>query len=1447
MVKKFLVFFIFLLALCSSALAEPHLVTIHESFVYNIYDQNLSENYVNTAGTDYVPVGVSYDTAKFFCVTLEVVSDEVVSDDDGMPYIESFNPPSISFDLSGGRYSFWNSYKIESVDNTARTFNIAQARSVVYDENDSLRWGINKSAYVPTNSEGDWIHFVNDAETGLSGVNVTWRYPEYYSSETVSASIPALKTTAQQLADFVPSIEYKMQGISGAGDIKLVGINWKLVKSSDVGTAITLSDDIHFEIVSIFNINSDMDSYNDKIEATIKSGDTASGDVTITTEFRGVPYCTIVRYYIGEDKNTLYQWRFISLNSSQVNAKLNSAYNGGTYSVAARLTDGKSDYTYARYEATDVSSIAMWPPFVDAKYLTDEGTLTIHGGGTFKIIDVDGELVREFNSPDVDITLPLHTRTALGSSYIEFSYMTEGYRKEHWTYVNDSYSTRGTKFVDETGSLNGKTVSWDFTGEASDLSGSGKIYGSKNLAQQFDKATGGFFPYVEIVSNDAGELTAVKYRLVQSGDLNTPYDPGVACEIRIGVNTENGGSWGLSNFVVDPDNYQQNWQEQFKPSGTLTLPNPIKLGVYTAIHVNLTVHKVSFDETTYNNYFTNGEANNPENYTSYVWSFTDEPPMSETHRMTDEDITNVSEDLLAEALGVSGEEFHFTERGNIFDDSATKEAAINYLENDNSEMVGRFKQLYASEPGWYVTKVILPDELYDNIQGASADNLTVYSITETELQEQTASLKNNNNFFNWFITPAFADSTSKTGKLVNLDGSKLDTINSKELLMVSYLNSQGERANMYLGLDKNAEIVPAKEDEKVTYTLSVDVTPTTLSLSKGATSGNTLTAKTAISPDATITPTYQWYSNSANSTTGGSLINGATSATYLAPTTTAGTLYYYVIAKATVGSNDLTATSNVVSVTINASTTPAKEDEKVTYTLSVDVTPTTLSLSKGATSGNTLTAKTTISPDATITPTYQWYSNSANSTMGGTVISGATNATYLAPTTTAGTLYYYVIAKATVGSNDLTATSNVVSVTINAGTTPTESADVTEGITIGDSGAELDQTAVSEKVNELLKTKAQSEITLSDILGSDTAAIKTAIAASGGEFKLPNGVGNLSDLATLATNLGIKTLNITSTTTTLASISGLTGVNLEAINLESNTSVKAVSLVGATITTVTLTKSAVTSLTLGSGTSAANVKNVDANGATALEEVDIKGNTNITTLDIGNTAVTELDAENCTALTTLEVDNSSSNTQGELKNLSVKGCSNLTKLTISKNQLLWLDLSDTKMTRGANGGFSGRNQKRSAPNFKRKLNFFEFLWNLWAASLEGKTDYPRTYNEETSSPDIAPFKTSQIATTVSYTLSDDTTGTAEIDSNGTATLPAGTKSFKYYYNPFPTTAGTGGFTTADTADSSDMDVEITSTPLEEETYPSLGGSGGGCGSGFGIISALVLVLLKKRH
>jgi|GEM_PF-4321151 len=65
---------------------------------------------------------------------------------------------------------------------------------------------------------------------------------------------------------------------------------------------------------------------------------------------------------------------------------------------------------------------------------------------------------------------------------------------------------------------------------------------------------------------------------------------------------------------------------------------------------------------------------------------------------------------------------------------------------------------------------------------------------------------------------------------------------------------------------------------------------------------------------------YQWYRNTTNSTSGGTLISGATGTSYTAPTTSQGTLYYYAIATNTNlvvnGTKTATATSNVASVTV---------------------------------------------------------------------------------------------------------------------------------------------------------------------------------------------------------------------------------------------------------------------------------------------------------------------------------------------------------------------------------------------------------------------------------------------------------------------------------------------------------------------------------------------------
>lgn len=65
------------------------------------------------------------------------------------------------------------------------------------------------------------------------------------------------------------------------------------------------------------------------------------------------------------------------------------------------------------------------------------------------------------------------------------------------------------------------------------------------------------------------------------------------------------------------------------------------------------------------------------------------------------------------------------------------------------------------------------------------------------------------------------------------------------------------------------------------------------------------------------TLSYQWYSNTTNSTTGGTLISGATSATYTPPASSVGTTYYYVVVSDTYCEGK--TTSAIVSVIVVSS------------------------------------------------------------------------------------------------------------------------------------------------------------------------------------------------------------------------------------------------------------------------------------------------------------------------------------------------------------------------------------------------------------------------------------------------------------------------------------------------------------------------------------------------
>ena len=166
---------------------------------------------------------------------------------------------------------------------------------------------------------------------------------------------------------------------------------------------------------------------------------------------------------------------------------------------------------------------------------------------------------------------------------------------------------------------------------------------------------------------------------------------------------------------------------------------------------------------------------------------------------------------------------------------------------------------------------------------------------------------------------------------------------------------------------------------------SISVHPSTLvqQLCQNSTS----TALTITASGAGLS--YQWYKNSNNSNTGGTLIVGANSNTYTPSTTNAGTSYYYAVVTGTCSPSTVSNVSGAIIV----SAIPV-----------ITVHPSASSQS------NCLNATAT---DLSVTATgaaltYQWYENNSNSNTGGNLISGATSAIYKPNTNLVGTKYYYV-------------------------------------------------------------------------------------------------------------------------------------------------------------------------------------------------------------------------------------------------------------------------------------------------------------------------------------------------------------------------------------------------------------------------------------------------------
>ncbi|MFB0904922.1 MAG: PKD domain-containing protein, partial [Nonlabens sp.] len=191
----------------------------------------------------------------------------------------------------------------------------------------------------------------------------------------------------------------------------------------------------------------------------------------------------------------------------------------------------------------------------------------------------------------------------------------------------------------------------------------------------------------------------------------------------------------------------------------------------------------------------------------------------------------------------------------------------------------------------------------------------------------------------------------------------------------------------------------------------------------------TPTALTIVGTGGNGAFSYQWYSNSSNTNTGGVSIAGATSNSYTPPTNTVGTKYYYCVVSqnSTSGCSVTSATAAIIVISAPTITQPASSS------VCQGGTPTTLSITVSGATG---------------TPQYQWYSNNTNNTNTGSAISGETNSTYTPSASTVGTIYYYCIITLTSGGCS-SITSNTATVTINAGATINTQPTATQSLCVG--------------------------------------------------------------------------------------------------------------------------------------------------------------------------------------------------------------------------------------------------------------------------------------------------------------------------------------------------------------------------------------------------------------
>ncbi len=485
-----------------------------------------------------------YSDARFLEFRVEVVD----LDFDSIATREDVNR-SGTITIAGGNYSFWNGKEMQRVSGTQQTFKLNfESWSGVGDN----------VAYMLVMDNDEEFSCGVEADNGLNGISASWNFPDKpsYNGQGV---VPNYKTTREQLNTFVPYVEYIRSGSS------VTGIKWRVVNPSD--TSKPLSQDFGMS----FNVNHVCDAYGDYLYSGpweyIEPGRIPEGTVMFDEPI-DESEIHVIRVYLNyeiDGKETTNHWFFKKSSDPKTWLWQNSVSK-------ASLVNGKSNYKDAKFAHLYFDILADEGIVVEAKHFTNEGRMTIPGGGYSLCDDDTGEElgITVGTGSDRTYKLRMYDGVTLDNSYLEYQPVDDNG-------INLAFSGGAEK------GLNGRTITWTFPSELK-MNGSAIVNNFRSTAEQLAQGV----PYVEVVSSD-GKITAMNYRLVTSQNTSATVQPSYRTDFRLYVVRSTGGPY---------NRYSSSWQNN-TTSGTWTLPEPQDVSNMGYVMVRLRTHEGTANPSIY--------------------------------------------------------------------------------------------------------------------------------------------------------------------------------------------------------------------------------------------------------------------------------------------------------------------------------------------------------------------------------------------------------------------------------------------------------------------------------------------------------------------------------------------------------------------------------------------------------------------------------------------------------------------------------------------------------------------------------------------------------------------------------------------------------------------------------------------------------------------------------